>query len=163
MSADFILMCVWSSFLFKPETAYEMRISDWSSTCALPISRAAIHRKTSRHAGWLPCQPASVVGRRPPGRSAPDDGQGAYLDALPWRRLGGGVGLLEGAVRREARAAVVEAAPAPDQPPLVGGHPRRVVPALPRVVGAEVALAVTDGEPLVGNYQVLPPTTGPVA
>src|SRR3546814_5675721 len=108
MSADFILMCVWSSFLFKPETAYEMRISDWSSTCALPISRAAIHRKTSRHAGWLPCQPASVVGRRPPGRSAPDDGQGAYLDALPWRRLGGGVGLLEGAVRREARAAVVE-------------------------------------------------------
>src|SRR3546814_3744786 len=26
-------------FFFKQKTAYEMRISDWSSTCALPISR----------------------------------------------------------------------------------------------------------------------------
>src|SRR3546814_9806807 len=25
-------------FLFKQKTAYEMRISDWSQTCALPIS-----------------------------------------------------------------------------------------------------------------------------
>src|SRR3546814_8455306 len=25
-------------FFFKQKTAYEMRISDWSSTCALPIS-----------------------------------------------------------------------------------------------------------------------------
>src|SRR3546814_2760722 len=27
-----------SFFFFKQKTAYEMRISDWSSTCALPIS-----------------------------------------------------------------------------------------------------------------------------
>src|SRR3546814_10740695 len=27
-------------FFFKQKTAYEMRISDWSSTCALPISLA---------------------------------------------------------------------------------------------------------------------------
>src|SRR3546814_9804147 len=27
-------------FFFKQKTAYEMRISDWSSTCALPISTA---------------------------------------------------------------------------------------------------------------------------
>src|SRR3546814_5907931 len=26
-------------FFFKQKTAYEMRISDWSSTCALPIYR----------------------------------------------------------------------------------------------------------------------------
>src|SRR3546814_21013442 len=30
------LFCVF--FFFKQKTAYEMRISDWSSTCALPIS-----------------------------------------------------------------------------------------------------------------------------
>src|SRR3546814_10669028 len=40
-------------FFFKQKTAYEMRISDWSSTCALPISarvkgrRAALARSTS--------------------------------------------------------------------------------------------------------------------
>src|SRR3546814_6575355 len=27
----------WFLFFFKQKTAYEMRISDWSSTCALPI------------------------------------------------------------------------------------------------------------------------------
>src|SRR3546814_10814260 len=31
-----ILTCV--CFFVKQETAYEMRISDWSQTCALPIS-----------------------------------------------------------------------------------------------------------------------------
>src|SRR3546814_2134525 len=31
-------MCVVIFFFFKQKTAYEMRISDWSSTCALPIS-----------------------------------------------------------------------------------------------------------------------------
>src|SRR3546814_4014881 len=30
-----VLLCF---FFFKQKTAYEMRISDWSSTCALPIS-----------------------------------------------------------------------------------------------------------------------------
>src|SRR3546814_6736703 len=29
-------------FFFKQKTAYEMRISDWSSECALPISRPAV-------------------------------------------------------------------------------------------------------------------------
>src|SRR3546814_3880177 len=34
-----LLVCVFVSvFFFKQKTAYEMRISDWSSTCALPIS-----------------------------------------------------------------------------------------------------------------------------
>src|SRR3546814_7339704 len=28
-------------FFFKQKTAYEMRISDWSSACALPISKFA--------------------------------------------------------------------------------------------------------------------------
>src|SRR3546814_1559496 len=29
----------WVFFFVKQKTAYEMRISDWSQTCALPISR----------------------------------------------------------------------------------------------------------------------------
>src|SRR3546814_10073444 len=48
-----MLMNVWvciffgivSIFFFKQKTAYEMRISDWSSACALPISfRTCIER-----------------------------------------------------------------------------------------------------------------------
>src|SRR3546814_5548676 len=31
-------MMLFFFFFFKQKTAYEMRISDWSSTCALPIS-----------------------------------------------------------------------------------------------------------------------------
>src|SRR3546814_7306923 len=41
MSSDFIVLrCLWvfSFFFFKQKTAYEMRISDWSSDGALPIS-----------------------------------------------------------------------------------------------------------------------------
>src|SRR3546814_5215994 len=34
------LVCLF--FFFKQKTAYEMRISDWSSACALPISRALL-------------------------------------------------------------------------------------------------------------------------
>src|SRR3546814_6982892 len=38
------LCCVyWSVFFFKQKTAYEMRISDWSQTCALPISPRKMH------------------------------------------------------------------------------------------------------------------------
>src|SRR3546814_20449885 len=32
-------MCLYYFFFFKQTTAYEMRISDWSSACALPILR----------------------------------------------------------------------------------------------------------------------------
>src|SRR3546814_2056797 len=32
---SFVVLCC---FFFKQKTAYEMRISDWSSDCALPIS-----------------------------------------------------------------------------------------------------------------------------
>src|SRR3546814_7622083 len=34
--SDWIISCSFF-FFFKQKTAYEMRISDWSSTCALPI------------------------------------------------------------------------------------------------------------------------------
>src|SRR3546814_9509521 len=35
-------------FFFKQKTAYEMRISDWSSTCALPIYLQQRHRSPAR-------------------------------------------------------------------------------------------------------------------
>src|SRR3546814_8918424 len=37
-----IMMLLYVCFFFKQKTAYEMRISDWSSTCALPISAFAL-------------------------------------------------------------------------------------------------------------------------
>src|SRR3546814_20819024 len=37
------MLCVF--FFFKQKTAYEMRISDWSSTCALPIYRRRLVRR----------------------------------------------------------------------------------------------------------------------
>src|SRR3546814_9031627 len=40
-------------FFFKQKTAYEMRISDWSQTCALPISRNALKRGGSEGVGQL--------------------------------------------------------------------------------------------------------------
>src|SRR3546814_10235038 len=36
-------------FFFKQKTAYEMRISDWSSDVALPICAAAVARILGRH------------------------------------------------------------------------------------------------------------------
>src|SRR3546814_5061748 len=38
--ADYFAVCslLYLFFFFKQKTAYEMRISDWSSACALPIS-----------------------------------------------------------------------------------------------------------------------------
>src|SRR3546814_7347686 len=41
----FVVMfeCFMCLLFFKPKTAYEMRISDWSSTCALPICRGEQH------------------------------------------------------------------------------------------------------------------------
>src|SRR3546814_7900532 len=37
MIKDCFMYCVDYIFFFKQKTAYEMRISDWSQTCALPI------------------------------------------------------------------------------------------------------------------------------
>src|SRR3546814_7423949 len=50
-------------FFFKQKTAYEMRISDWSSTCALPIwIEAALGRvvEFGPLPGWRPAWNASV-------------------------------------------------------------------------------------------------------
>src|SRR3546814_6320296 len=41
-------------FFFKQKTAYEMRISDWSSECALPISAVTCGVATGADTGTLP-------------------------------------------------------------------------------------------------------------
>src|SRR3546814_8488417 len=48
-------------FFFKQKTAYEMRISDWSSTCALPIwYRATGYTQSAWDAGQ-DCEVAGTV------------------------------------------------------------------------------------------------------
>src|SRR3546814_1643778 len=37
----YVHVCIVCFFVYKQKTAYEIRISDWSSTCALPISPAS--------------------------------------------------------------------------------------------------------------------------
>src|SRR3546814_12303679 len=66
-------MCC-SIFFFKQKTAYEMRISDWSSTCALPIYRlhqllALLDRRRLLRSGDLE---ADGLGRLHPGACAKD-------------------------------------------------------------------------------------------
>src|SRR3546814_2803038 len=39
-------------FFFKQKTAYEMRISDWSSACALPISATSAGDQNTVVADW---------------------------------------------------------------------------------------------------------------
>src|SRR3546814_12459096 len=52
-------MYVYHFFFFKQKTAYEMRISDWSQTCALPIYYEAKLRKKIRTSG---CAVGTVFG-----------------------------------------------------------------------------------------------------
>ncbi len=70
---------------------------------------------------------------------------------------GGRVREVEGAVRGEAGAAVVQAVPALDQQHLVPCHRGRVVPALRGVMRQMVDLADPVGEQLVGRDQVFRP------
>src|SRR3546814_8801719 len=59
-----VIGCVVFFFCCKQKTAYEMRISDWSSACALPISGAG---------GGPPAMPESRA--CPAGRSAAERGE----------------------------------------------------------------------------------------
>src|SRR3546814_5502830 len=54
---DSILSCVFFLFFFfKQKTAYEMRISDWSSACALPIWRDQAGGDARRGGAGNPCR-----------------------------------------------------------------------------------------------------------
>src|SRR3546814_9200943 len=56
----FSFCCYCFFFFFKQKTAYEMRISDWSSTCALPICSPKRPRDGGRPLGSVDLQ-ASLV------------------------------------------------------------------------------------------------------
>src|SRR3546814_4312460 len=53
-------------FFFKQKTAYEMRISDWSSECALPICVASAVRWSQRHRRTGGVAPGKLGGHRKP-------------------------------------------------------------------------------------------------
>src|SRR3546814_4670944 len=64
-------------FFFKQKTAYEMRISDWSSTCALPILHPAVSGLGGKAARPRPHRRCLHGGRQNPGgcRNATDMGR----------------------------------------------------------------------------------------
>src|SRR3546814_7577287 len=70
-------------FFFKQKTAYEMRISDWSSdVCSSDLERAHPAERAGARAGALQPRPGAVRLRglaRPPGAAA----QGRELHAAP--------------------------------------------------------------------------------
>src|SRR3546814_8583563 len=64
------MVVVWFLFVFKQKTAYEMRISDWSSDVALPISRfpwsgRAMPKTDTEDAGRRPHVRASTCSGAP--------------------------------------------------------------------------------------------------
>src|SRR3546814_2375341 len=71
-----------SFFFFKQKTAYELRISDWSQTCALPISSAA---RSARRVITPGDSPESVADRTD---SLSENGKGSKARS----RRGRGVG-----------------------------------------------------------------------
>src|SRR3546814_1906603 len=66
------MLCFICIFFFKQKTAYEMRISDWSSACALPICRV-LQGQHPDHPQGQPDQPEG-------------DGDGAEPHVRPARR-----------------------------------------------------------------------------
>src|SRR3546814_2511346 len=66
----FVVMILIFIFFFKQKTAYEMRISDWIQTCALPILKVALR------AGRSPTRVQMASAAPPPAVAQP-----AVLDA----------------------------------------------------------------------------------
>src|SRR3546814_4202231 len=59
-------------FFFKQKTAYEMRISDWSSdVCSSDLARITISRDMTGYQSWVVsgCDQMMSVGKRKKGRS----------------------------------------------------------------------------------------------
>src|SRR3546814_1101939 len=61
-----IVLLLVAFFFFKQKTAYEMRISDWSQTCALPISPPRAVWPALRYPPKCESEPKVVGGRMPP-------------------------------------------------------------------------------------------------
>src|SRR3546814_6783377 len=74
-------MVVWWDlfFFFKQKTAYEMRISDWSSACALPISRLAALSPLPLHQFDQLVEPRALFSFVPRGDRFCDAGSGVIF------------------------------------------------------------------------------------
>src|SRR3546814_1466619 len=77
------VLCVFFVFFFKQKTAYEMRISDWSSACALPIFKYPTKErfekqkaKVASHTVWQREYLLKIV---------PEDGQVVTEEDIHWR------------------------------------------------------------------------------
>src|SRR3546814_5161787 len=125
----FILQCFFSFFFFKQKTAYEMRISDWSSdVCSSDLNPvAAVHiardpRYIERLAAIVALEQADRIGDEPPLVDQPPDAE-RRLQAQ--RDFGEHVGELQlhDLVRRER---------APELLALAGVTPRRFITKLRR-------------------------------
>src|SRR3546814_16461857 len=103
--AMYITCLVLSFFFFKQKTAYEMRISDWSSdVCSSdlrrPLLTAASREKSASHpyalvesAGSAACRPAPPVAsfrmmNAPPGTGRKKDAEGRAVMRSEERRVG---------------------------------------------------------------------------
>src|SRR5207249_11972792 len=84
-----------------------------------------------------------------------EEAKGARLDALARRRARGRVRILERAVRGEARAPVLRGIEYLEDEGLVAPHPRKIEPAVLRVVGDAVGLAHAVRIAALGADQVL--------
>src|SRR3546814_17059776 len=94
------LYCVVIVFFFKQKTAYEMRISDWSSdVCSSDLSKSAIDSSGRASSGSSSApiggiaslnSPSSLVGATSGNRTSGGGGVGAAISVPTVRTTGGG-------------------------------------------------------------------------
>src|SRR3546814_6541712 len=79
-----VILCL-CFFFFKQKTAYEMRISDWSSDVCSSDLRHSADRRRDRHGGCVRPRPASPAPDRPPDHAPAPAPQGkrGWVSTLP--------------------------------------------------------------------------------
>src|SRR3546814_17343787 len=71
-------MCFWSFFFFKQKTAYEMRISDWSSDVCSSDLDSPLGERDFPHADGVGCK--DVAGDEQRHREDKEEGRGDEID-----------------------------------------------------------------------------------
>src|SRR3546814_16616655 len=118
------LYCVVIVFFFKQKTAYEMRISDWSSdVCSSDLSKSAIDSSGRASSGSSSApiggiaslnSPSSMIGATSGNRTSGGGGVGAAISVPTVRNTGGGWTAADGGdcacagATHQARKRVVE-------------------------------------------------------
>src|SRR3546814_10151039 len=90
-------------FFFKQKTAYEMRISDWSSdVCSSDLAPHRVQGRAAPHSGLA--LPLGGLALPLGGRALPLGGQARRPRALGWEGDGGGGALAEPVLDRQGAA-----------------------------------------------------------